>query len=81
LGTIGNELPSESLVLGNKLYNLLDNLLEGLSDFSNTLSTVVGSPEGTPAMDIINAAEGLSNVIERAETSLETILSQTSFTA
>ncbi len=81
LGTVGNELPSESLVLGNKLYNLLDNLLEGLSDFSNTLSTVVGSPEGAPAMDIINAAEGLSNVIERAETSLETILSQTSFTA
>jgi len=32
-------------------------------------------------MDIINAAEGLLNDIERAENALETILSQTSFTS
>ncbi len=81
LGTVNNELPTENLVLGNRLYNLLDNLLEGLSTFGNSLSTVVGSPEGAPAMDIINAAEGLLNDIERAENALETILSQTSFTS
>ena len=81
LGTFNNELPTENLVLGNRLYNLLDNLLEGLSTFGNSLSTVVGSPEGAPAMDIINAAEGLLNDIERAENALETILSQTSFTS
>lgn len=81
LGTTNNELPTENLVLGNRLYNLLDNLLEGLSTFGNSLSTVVGSPEGAPAMDIINAAEGLLNDIERAENALETILSQTSFTS
>lgn len=81
LGTFNNELPTENLVLGNRLYNLLSDLLEGLSKFGNGLSTVVGSPEGAPAMDIINAAQGLLNDVERAESTLETILSQTSFTA
>jgi len=81
LGTVNNELPTEHLVLGNRLYELLADLLEGLSKFGNGLSTVVGSPEGTPTIDIVSSAQGLLNDIDRAETALETILSQTSFTS
>jgi len=35
LGTVNNELPTENLVLGNRLYELLADLLEGLSKFGN----------------------------------------------
>jgi len=81
LGTVNNGLPTEHMVLGDKLYNLLDRLLEGLGTFGASLSTVVGSPVGAPAMDIINAAQGLMNDVEAAEEALESILSQTSYTA
>ena len=81
LGTVNNQLPSEPLVLGNKTYDLLLDLLGGLYEFGTSLSTVIGSPEGAPAIDINTAAEGLLNTLDRATDRLEGILSQQNFTA
>lgn len=81
LGTVNNQLPTEPLVLGDKLNTLLENLLDSLYTFGSSLSSVVGSPEGAPAMDINMAAEGLLNDIDRINNNLEGILSQQNFTA
>lgn len=81
LGTVNNQLPTEPLVLGDKLNTLLENLLDSLYNFGTSLSTVVGSPEGAPAMDINSAAESLLNDIDRINNNLEGILSQQNFTA
>ena len=69
------------MVLGNKTYDLLLDLLGGLYEFSTSLSTVIGSPEGAPAIDINTAAEGLLNTLDRVTDRLEGILSQQNFTA
>jgi len=81
LGTVNNQLPTEPLVLGDKLNTILENLLDSLYSFGASLSTVVGSPEGAPAMDINAAAESLLNDIDRINNNLEGILSQQNFTA
>jgi hypothetical protein len=81
LGTVNNSLPTEPLVLGDKLNTLLENLLDSLYNFGTSLSTVVGSPEGAPAMDINSAAESLLNDIDRINNNLEGILSQRNFTS
>jgi hypothetical protein len=81
LGTVNNQLPTEPLVLGDKLNTVLENLLDSLYSFGASLSTVVGSPEGAPAMDINAAAESLLNDIDRINNNLEGILSQQNFTA
>jgi lipid-A-disaccharide synthase len=67
--------------VSNKTYDLLLDLLGGLYEFGTSLSTVVGSPEGAPAIDLNTAAEGLLNVLDRATDRLEGILSQQNFTA
>ena len=81
LGTVNNQLPSENLVLGNKLHDLLLTLMDNLHEFGIGLSSVVGSPEGAPALDIKAAADSLCQSIDRLENSLEGILSQQNFTA
>ena len=81
LGTVNNQLPTENIVLGGKLYDLLLNLMDSLHEFGTGLSSVVGSPEGTPATDIITAARGLCTSINKIEKDLEGILSQQNFTA
>jgi hypothetical protein len=81
LGTVNNELPTEPIVLGGRLYNLLDGLLEGLQTFSIALTTIVASPEGTPMIDLNNAAQALSNKLENVEEQIENILSNRNFTA
>jgi hypothetical protein len=81
LGTVNNSLPTEPLVLGDRLNTLLENLLDSLYTFGSTLSSVVGSPEGAPAIDINMAAEGLLNDLDRINNNLEGILSQQNFTA
>jgi hypothetical protein len=81
LGTVNNQLPTEPLILGNKMYNLLEDLLDSLYNLGLSLSTVVGSPEGAPAVDINMAAEGLLNDIDKLNNNIEGILSQRNFTA
>lgn len=81
LGTVNNGLPTEPIVLGNKLYDLLEGLLDGLQTFSISLTTVIASPEGTPMIDLKNAAEALSNKLENVEGKIESILSNRNFTA
>ena len=81
LGTVNNQLPTEPLVLGDKLNTLLENLLDSLYSFGISLSTVVGSPEGAPALDITSAAGSLLNDIDRINNNLEGILSQRNFTS
>ena len=81
LGTVNNQLPTEPLVLGDKLNTLLENLLDSLYNFGISLSTVVGSPEGAPALDITSAAGSLLNDIDRINNNLEGILSQRNFTS
>ncbi len=81
LGTVNDQLPTENIVLGGKLHDLLLNLMDALHEFGTGLSSVVGSPEGAPAADIISAARGLCNSIDRLENNLEGILSQQNYTA
>jgi hypothetical protein len=81
LGTINNELPTEPIILGNKLYDLLEGLLEGLQTFSIALTTIVASPEGAPMIDLNNAAQALSDKLETVEDKIESILSSRNFTA
>ena len=81
LGTVNNALPTEPLILGNKMYTLLEDLLDSLYNLGLSLSTVVGSPEGAPAVDINMAAEGLLNDIDKLNNNIEGILSQRNFTA
>jgi len=81
LGTVDSKLPTEPLLLGNKTYSLLSDLLESLYNLGVTLSTTVGSPEGAPALDINSAAETMLNDLEKISNNLEGILSQQNFTA
>jgi hypothetical protein len=81
LGTVNDQLPTENIVLGGKLHDLLLNLMDVLHEFGTNLSSVVGSPEGAPATDIISAANNLCNSINTIEKNLEGILSQQNFTA
>jgi hypothetical protein len=81
LGTVNNQLPTENIVLGGKLHDLLLNLMDTLHEFGTNLSSVVGSPEGAPATDVITAARGLCTSIDKIEKDLEGILSQQNFTA
>jgi hypothetical protein len=81
LGTVSGQLPTENIVLGGKLHDLLLNLMDTLHEFGTGLSSVVGSPEGAPAADIISAARSLCNSIDRLENNLEGILSQQNYTA
>jgi hypothetical protein len=81
LGTVNDQLPTENIVLGGKLHDLLLNLMDALHKFGTDLSSVVGSPEGVPATDIISASNSLCNSINTIEKNLEGILSQQNFTA
>ena len=81
LGTVNNQLPTENIVLGGKLHDLLLNLMDTLHEFGTGIASAIGSPEGTPATDIIAAARGLCTSIDRIEMDLEGILSQQNFTS
>ena len=81
LGTVNNQLPTENIVLGGKLHDLLLNLMDSLHEFGAGIASAISSPEGTPATDIIAAARGLCTSIDRIEKDLEGILSQQNFTA
>ena len=81
LGTVSGQLPTENIVLGGKLHDLLLNLMDSLHEFGTGIASAIGSPEGTPATDIIAAARGLCTSIDKIEKDLEGILSQQNFTA
>lgn len=81
LGTVNNQLPTEPLVLGNKTADLLETLVDSLYSFGAALSTVIGSPEGAPAIDINNAANSLLNDLDRVTDAIDGILSRQNFTA
>jgi hypothetical protein len=74
-----NNIP-QPLLLGNNTYELLESLLDSLYNLGLSLSTVIGSPEGAPAVDINNAAGSLLNDLDRINGKLEGILSQQNFT-
>ena len=74
-----NNIP-QPLLLGNNTYELLESLLDSLYNLGLSLSTVIGSPEGAPAVDINNAAGSLLNDLDRINDKLEGILSQQNFT-
>ena len=74
-----NNIP-QPLLLGNNTYELLESLLDSLYNFSISLSTVIGSPEGSPAVDINNAAGSLLNDLDKINDKLGGILSQQNFT-
>jgi hypothetical protein len=81
LGTLNNQLPTENIVLGGKLHDLLLDLMDTIHQFGTDIASAIGSPEGTPATDIISAANSLCNSINNIEKNLEGILSQQNFTA
>jgi hypothetical protein len=81
LGTVNNQLPTENIVLGGKLHDLLLDLMDVIHQFGAGIASAISSPEGTPATDIISAANSLCNSINTIEKDLEGILSQQNFTA
>ena len=81
LGTVNNQLPTENIVLGGKLHDLLLDLMDTIHQFGTDIASAIGSPEGTPATDIISAANSLCNSINNIEKNLEGILSQQNFTS
>jgi hypothetical protein len=70
----------QPLVLGNNVYNLLSTLLDGLYQLSADLQSVMGSPEGAPAVDINAAGLSLSNSLDSAINQLGNVLSTHNFT-
>jgi len=80
LGPFNANNTPQPLLLGNNTYVLLFDLLDGLYSFGTALSTVVGSPEGAPAIDINTAAEDLLNTLDKATDQLDKILSRQNFT-
>jgi hypothetical protein len=81
LGTVNNQLPTEPMLLGQKTQFLLLDLMSSLHDFGIDLAEAIVSPEGSPAMDIVTAANALCGAIDRIEGDLEGILSQQNYTA
>jgi hypothetical protein len=81
LGTVNDQLPTENIVLGGKLHDLLLDLMDTIHQFGTGIASAIGSPEGTPATDIISAANSLCKSINIIEKNLEGILSQQNFTA
>lgn len=81
LGTVNNQLPTEPLLLGQKTYDLLLELMGVLHNFGVGLAEAVSSPEGSPSVDIVLAANDLCGSLDRIEGTLEGILSQQNYTA
>jgi hypothetical protein len=70
----------QPLLLGNNTVTLLSNVISSLYDLGCSLSSVVGSPEGSPALDINAAGDNLMNSLERIIGDLNNILSKQNFT-
>jgi hypothetical protein len=69
------------MLLGQKTQFLLLDLMDSLHSFGADLAEAIASPEGSPVMDIVTAANALCLNIDRIEGDLEGILSQQNFTA
>ena len=80
LGPYNSTNTPQPLVLGNQLYTVLSDILDSLHSLGINLSSIIGSPEGAPAIDINMAAEDLLNNVEKISDNLEGILSQQNFT-
>jgi len=80
LGPYNSTNTPQPLVLGNQLYTVLSDILDSLHSLGISLSSIVGSPEGAPAIDINMAAEDLLNSVEKISDNLESILSNQNFT-
>jgi hypothetical protein len=70
----------QPLLLGNNTFTLLSNMISSLYDLGCSLSSIVGSPEGSPALDINTAGDNLMNSLERIIGNLNNILSKQNFT-
>lgn len=81
LGTIGNELPTEPLLLGNKTVELLSKLIDSLTGFGNALSSTVTGTPGAPALDITAASISLVEDMNNLVSELDNITSQRNYTA
>jgi hypothetical protein len=81
LGTKKNgDLPDEPLLLGDKTVSLLDEALRAITNFANSLSEAVSSPEGTPILQINQAAQLLSLQLEELIGKTDTLKSSQNFT-
>ena len=70
----------QPLLLGNNTFTLLSNIISSLYDLGSSLSSIVGSPEGSPALDVNSAGDNLMNSLERIIGDLNNILSKQNFT-
>ena len=70
----------QPLLLGNNTFILLSNIISSLYDLGSSLSSIVGSPEGSPALDVNSAGDNLMNSLERIIGDLNNILSKQNFT-
>jgi hypothetical protein len=70
----------QPLLLGNNTFTLLSNIISSLYDLGSSLSSIVGSPEGSPSLDINSAGDNLMNSLERIIGDLNNILSKQNFT-
>ena len=59
IGVTQQNQPTQPLILGHNLQLLISNLLTALSNFSQSLSATISTPEGTPIINITSAAQEL----------------------
>jgi len=64
LGSNGNKLPNEPLLLGNKTTSLLSSLINELYKFAAVLKSTVSTPAGTPLVDVNMAATQLTTKLD-----------------
>jgi hypothetical protein len=72
--------PTEPLLLGNKVKELLNLLLSTLETLGNNLSSVVVSPEGSPLAGVNVAGASLTESLLTLHKQLKDITSNTNFT-
>lgn len=77
LGQNGNEEPTEPAILGNKLEDLIRQILKSMTSFSNKISSTISTPTGTPLLTINSAATVLTADLQKVASKLEKIKSQT----
>jgi hypothetical protein len=74
------ELPDEPLLLGDKTTSLLDDAFRAIANFANVLSSAVSTPEGTPILQINQAAQQLSLQLEEMIKKTDSLKSKQNFT-
>lgn len=81
LGMKNNQLPTEPVLLGNQTILLLNSIITELGKFANSLQQTKSTPQGTPILDIVQAATTLGAKLQNISSKLQSIKSSNTYTA